>query len=165
MRHLAEAIRDQAGEILERWDMQHKAAQPHLGLDTRDDRLNSLVHVITTLAFASVPDQAPAVYREALDAAADHGKVRRQQGFTNDALQRECFGLRQALWKFLQEQAGVDAETAANAILRIDQAATLTWQAALLAFHRPELEERGVWPEAMERLIHLAPFLVPRNHE
>lgn len=166
MRHLAEAIRDQASEILETWDTQHRAVQPYLGLDTRDDRLNSLVHVITTLAFASVPDQARAIHREALDAAAEHGLVRRQQGFTSEALQKECYGLRHALWAFLREREGVDAKMAADAILRIDQAVSLTWQAALLAFHRPELEESGAWPEALDRLIHLAPFLAPLpNHE
>lgn len=157
MQALAEAIRTRVGEIVDRWDEQNRTTEPYLRLRSRDDRLNHLADLITDLAFASLADSGRReVQQTALKSAARHGETRREQGFDPEDLLKEFHLVRYSLWAFIQEHVR-DKEAAFKAISRIDQAASISTRASLLGFHRRELEERGLWPRAVEGLLDQPP--------
>lgn len=155
MQALAEAIRDHAREIIDRWDEENRKVQPYLRLRTRDDRLNHLVELITDLAFASLAESSTRdIQQKVLKSAARHGATRREQGFTPEDILKEFYLVRYALWAFIQERVP-DANAAIEAISHIDRATSVTSRASLLGFHQRELEGKGLWPKVINDLLDL----------
>lgn len=124
--------------------------EPWLSLPA-DERLDSIPRVVRDLVHAALTDPAPAQCRGRLiESAIAHGEHRRQQEFAHDVLFTEYYLLREATWR--RVRAIVAPELRTEVILRIDHTITVSQRAALLGYHRRELEASGRWASSLNAL-------------
>lgn len=152
---LCEHLHEHIPEILVEWQSA-TAEEPWLSLP-RADRVDYLPPVIRSLVDVALCGRSSlAVIRAHLYAAAAHGHDRREQGFAHDLLFSEYYLLRQAMWYYVRRLA--PPLRASDAIMRIDEAITLSTRASLCGYYQPELERAGRWPAVMEELAADAPL-------
>ena len=156
MRELCGDLAGHVRGILAEWRAL-PAEEPWLVLPAAEE-IDHLPGVIVGLLNASLCEpERGATYREKVWAAARHGGDRRRQGFGEPVLFTEYARLREAIWRYLRRLGPADAARAA--IVRVDGAITCATRASLLGYHRPELEQLGLWPEKLEALAREGPLL------
>lgn len=158
---IAKSIQADIPKILEEW-RKLKQQEPWLSLP-EEYQLDHLPEAITTLIDAALsrPDDREA-QRAYLWAAATHGHDRFQQGFAEQLIFTEHHLLRRALRRYINHHHG-DSLQCFEAIARIDAATTLSTVASFRGYHRAIFEQRGEWPQAIERLVNEG--LAPRSLE
>lgn len=95
--------------------------------------------------------------REKVWAAVEHGVTRRKDGYDEPLLIAEYHLLRRALWDYVRRNTRPGE--ALEVITRIDTAISLATMASIRGYHRPELEARGNWSDALRKLIEESPLL------
>lgn len=150
MEEVCRSIHQDIDEIIDRWV---RAAEEEPWFTTpKEEMIDELPAVVRRLAdVALLRPGDEAFHREKVRAAARHGDERREQGIPTEAIFREYHFLRVALWRYLDDRVQ-DDHTRLEAITRIDMAISVASRASLYGYHRPELEERGDWPERIEQL-------------
>ena len=133
--------------IVERWEASVDRA-PWSNL-SRKDRLDELPMFIARLLDATIcRTQKGHDPRPLLEAATSHGVQRRELRFDYDHVMEESALLRRALWEHAQPYRDEYHE-----MVRVDSALTLALMASLHGYAKPELDSRGEWESAIERLI------------
>jgi hypothetical protein len=161
MRELGTKLKEHAPEILSVWeDIIRKEPWSSLAKAHRRDHLHG---VVIGLVEASLCDPADVdAHEEKVWAAARHGEERREQGLDEAQILTEYHLLRRAIWQFVRQN--ISPGKAFEAISRIDTAISLATMASLRGYHRRELEERGDWPQYVERLVGDSPLLRQEAH-
>lgn len=95
--------------------------------------------------------------------AAEIGRRRRDDGVPREALFGDFHLLRQATWEAIRQR--LPGEEASTVILRIDAAITVCTRAALLGYHRPELEPERRWQDLLEQATRDSPLWPARDAE
>ena len=157
MRTICEHIKDHTSEVLAEWERLLRE-QPWYSLPP-EHRIDSLPDVIVGLVEASLcnPHDVQA-HRQEIEAAAEHGGHRREQGIPEHMILTEYHLLRQAIWHYIVKQFGSSDQTT-EAIMRIDTAITLATNASMWGYHKQEIEAMGKWEEGMERIISTSPIV------
>lgn len=156
MRDVCHDIKAHTGQVLALWQ-EFARREPWLSLPEHH-RIDHLPEVIVGLTEASLCDPADeAAHLQKVWAAAEHGQHRREQGFAMELIFHEYHLLRQALWRYIRDHAEMSKQ--AEAINRIDTAISLSTMASLRGYHRRELEEKGEWPQTIDRLAGESPLL------
>ncbi|MDP9349533.1 MAG: hypothetical protein M3P24_10405 [Gemmatimonadota bacterium] len=157
MRALGEDIKEHVSEVLVEWERLLRQ-QPWYSLPA-DHRINSLPDVIVGIVDASLctPTEVES-HRRKVQAAAEHGSHRRQQGIPESLILTEYHLLRQAIWRYLLTKYG-SSDRMVDAIMRIDSAITLATNASMWGYHRPEIEALGKWEAGMEKMVQSSSFL------
>ena len=90
------------------------------------------------------------------ETAARHATARAGEGADHARVVLEYYLLRNAVWSYFREKAasGPDEE---RAIMLVDLAISVATRAALLGYHRRELERQHRWGGALKRLVDEAP--------
>lgn len=155
MKDVCDYLTERIGEILVEWNALTVERPWHELPETH--RLDSLPEVITGLIEAAVcsPDDVEA-HRAKVQAAAEHGFQRRDQGFEHDLLLTEYYLMREAIWRVLRRDESL---ARAEAILLIDSAMNLATRASFAGYHREEYQRAGKWPAALEELVEQSPLL------
>ena len=151
MREVADHLRENIEAVLNRWNGLVKE-EPWFSLprEHRLSNLSAVVEALITCAILTPGSQDCA--RAAVNAGADHGYNRRQQGIPESLIPIEFHLLRQALWRYLNDTFSPTDATYA-AILSIDRSITMTLNAAMWGYYREEIEAHEGWEAALERLV------------
>lgn len=154
---ICQHIKSHVSEVLVEWENLVRE-QPWYSLPA-EHRIDSLPDVIVGLVEASLCNpQDEAAHRQKVNAAAEHGRHRCEQGIPEHMILTEYHLLRQAIWRYLLRQFGSSDRTT-DAIMRIDTGITLATNASMWGYHWQEIEAMGKWEEGMERIISTSPFL------
>jgi hypothetical protein len=157
MKSICEDIKNHVSEVLAEWE-QLVRDEPWYSLPA-EHRIDSLPDVIVGLVEASLCDpQNVKAHRQQVEAAADHGTHRREQGIPDHLVLVEYHLLRQAIWRYLTCKFGSSSRTT-EAIMRIDTAISLATNASMWGYHRSAIEPQGKWQEGMERIVSTSPLL------
>jgi hypothetical protein len=160
MKEIGEHLKVHVQDVLTEWERLVRE-QPWYSLPP-DRRIDNLPEVIASLVNASLCTPAnAAACRQVVEAAAVHGYHRREQGIPEHLILTEYHLLRQALWYYLVREFG-GADSVNHAIMRLDSGITLTKNASMWGYHRPEIESMGRWDEGIERMSADSP-LHPRR--
>jgi len=134
-------------EMVARWEALVDRA-PWSSL-SRADRLDELPVFLQHLLDATIcsargaGDPGPM-----LESATSHGTQRRRVGLDYDHIMEESALLRRAVWEFAQPHRDEYHE-----MVRLDSALTIALMASLHGYAKPELEARGEWQSALQRLM------------
>ena len=163
MREICQDIKSHVSEVMVEWE-QLVREQPWFSLPA-EHRIDSLPDVIVGLVETSLCNPADEQsHRQKIEAAAEHGVHRREQGIPEHLILTEYHLLRQAIWHYILRKFG-SSDGATDAILRIDTAITLATNASMWGYHREEIEAMGKWEEGIERITAKSPFLrLARSH-
>lgn len=161
METICEDIKEHVSEVLVEWERLVRQ-QPWYSLPA-DHRINGLPDVIVGIVDASLctPTEVES-HRRKVQAAAEHGSHRRQQGIPESLILTEYHLLRQAIWRYLLTKYG-SSDRIVDAIMRIDSAITLATNASMWGYHRPEIEALGKWEAGMEKMVQSSSFLQHRR--
>lgn len=153
---LAERMEAATAEIVSLWQ-QAADEEPWILLPDHDriDFLPAVIERVAAAALGPVSDRT--CLRSLIAAGAKHGDDRRRQGITDTVLLGETHLLRRAIWSWIRGQELEPAEET-TAIMRLDVMMSLAMRASLLGYHREQLDARGKWPAALERLVDEAPI-------
>lgn len=149
---ITDSITGNLADVLEEWGAA-KHDEPWVTLPERPS-LNNLPELVRFVAqVALVRPFNAEMRRNKVLAAASHGEHRRSEGWQEAQLFQEYTLLRRAIWRFIQQRHGSDDQSF-QAIGQIDAALTLATVASLRGFHRDMFEQRGDWPQSLERLVN-----------
>jgi hypothetical protein len=151
MRSIGEAIQRHVAEILDEWE--HLVQEEPWYSLPPGDRTDHMPDVILGIADATLcrPTEGDA-HRVQVEAAARHGRIRRDQKVPDHLISTEYHLLRQALWRFLTRHFGSSDRTT-RAILRIDRGIGVATNASMWGYYRDEIEGLGKWEESIERIV------------
>lgn len=156
MKSIGEDIKQHVADVLNIWE-RFVREQPWYSLPA-DHRIDSLPDVIVGLVDASLCDPGSEdAHRRQVIAATEHGFHRREQGIPEHLLLTEYHLLRQALWYYLTETFGSNDQVSV-AIMRIDTGISVTTNASLWGYFRPEVEAQGKWDLGIERIVQESPL-------
>lgn len=157
MKTICEDIKSHVSDVLAEWETLVRE-EPWFSLPA-DHRIDSLPDVVVGLVEASLcSPQDRESHRQKVEAAAEHGGHRREQGIPEHLILTEYHLLRRAIWRYLLRRFGQSDRTT-EAIMRIDTAISLASNASMWGYHRPEIEAMGKWEEGMERILSTSPLL------
>lgn len=147
MSKLCTILSESIPEIVDRWETSVNRA-PWSTL-SRADRLDELPTFLERLLDATIcVEPKSGDVRPLLEAATGHGVQRRGLAFDYDHVMEESALLRRAVWESAQPHRDEYHE-----MVRIDSALTIALMASLRGYAKPELESRGEWETALDRLI------------
>lgn len=152
LQEAAAALERDVPELLAEWTA-ITAEEPWLSLPA-EHRLNSIPIVVENLirvALGGGEDRRSLVIASGIE----HGESRRSTGMPYELIMTEYYLLREAMWRRVQRV--LPAELRAPAILRIDRTITVSQRAALLGYHRRELEASGRWVNSLNSLAEELP--------
>lgn len=156
MQQLGLDLTQGAPQILARW-RELVSTMPSLRAD--EAGVDDLLPVIEGLIGASVlhPDDVSAHERHVYAAVA-HGERRRREGAEERQLWREFEALREAIRHWM---AGREMRPTLRheAQIRLDMAISVAEMAAVRGYHRPLLEETGVWAQLIPNMVRHSPLL------
>jgi hypothetical protein len=130
--------------ILAEWEAARRAdaAWPE---SARLDRRAAVVAAAVLDAALCRPAE-PASVAGNVSASAAYGEARREQGVADDVVRADYALLRAAVWRHLTREGQLHA---LDTVLRVDAALATSGRAALIGFHRAELEADGEWLAAL----------------
>ena len=150
IQEIGQAIKSHPDEVLALW-REITSKEPWLQQPESAD-LNHVPAMLLALVDTALLEPESFEKRLSLvNNAAEHGQQRREQCFPESVLLLEHHVLRRALGGHITRTAG-GALVAFEAITRVELTVTLGSTASVRGYHRPELEEKGEWPQAVEQL-------------
>ncbi|HVE79463.1 MAG TPA: hypothetical protein VNA89_11400 [Gemmatimonadaceae bacterium] len=160
MEQLCDDLKMHTPRIVGLWD-QAVDAEPWLlpREHARSDFVPDLVHALAETTLCDRPTRESVLALAAT--AARHAEARAHAGVDHSRVVLEYYLLRNALWAYFDEKA--ESEEALGAILYLDVAISMATRAALLGYYRGELETRGRWEGALERLVDETPLMWTRR--
>lgn len=158
MLHLCLELKQHADDVIALWESL-AVSEPWLLLPQQDrvDHLPDVIRAISDAALCTAGATVP--LRELTDLCVVHGLHRAEQGVPDHVIPMEYDLLRRATWIFLRRHSKVaEGQTDVTAILRVDAAISVAMRAAIIGYHRPQLELSGRWPSAIEDLAAESPL-------
>ena len=127
----------------------------------RSDFVPELVSLIADCILCSRPSRESVL--ALAQAAARHAGARASSGADATRVVFEYYLLRNAMWTYFRQRnsppaGGTDGKEV-QAILFVDVAISMATRAALLGYHRPELEAQDRWSGALDRLVDETPLM------
>ena len=151
IQQICDHLKSHVSDVLLEWE-QLVREQPWYSLPP-DHRIDSLPDVIIGLTEAALCRPADIEsHWQKVNAAAEHGSHRREQGIPEHLLFTEYHLLRQAIWNYLVRTFG-HPHVVVQAIMRIDTSISAATNASMWGYHRQEIEALGKWEEGMERIV------------
>lgn len=149
-----------AANILTRW-REVGVDEPWLQLPAQMgfDHLPAVLRMVAEAALRQELDRDAS--RDAVVEAAKHGETRMKEGFPESYIYTEYLLLRRSLWAFVQKQ--VDPKLATRAIMQVDSLLGLMTLASLRGYHRPTFEDKGEWPDTLDRMFEEWPLAEPHD--
>jgi hypothetical protein len=157
MRAIGEDLKAHVDDVLSTWEGLVRE-QPWYSLPA-EHRVNNLPAVVAGLVEAAIlaPSELCS-HRQKVEAAAEHGAHRRQQGIPEHLIFTEYHLLRQAIWLYLVG-SNPPSDEVTRVMMRIDVAITLSINASLWGYHRDEIVAMGKWETGIERIVTSSPLL------
>lgn len=126
--------------------------EPWLGLP-EDIDVDYLPPTLEALANAALRrPSSPQERRELLEAAAEHGADRAEEGMAEELVHRELHLLRGGVWDAVRRRFG-DGGAALDAMFRLEAGLTLAVSASLFGYNVGPPASSPEWPGMAERLL------------
>lgn len=149
MREICADIRRHVGDVAAEWERLLAETPPtRIPADFQIDKVADFVLRIVRAVLCRPEDEE---YGEFLWMAIERGMLRRSQGMPEHVIYEEYFQLQRALWNYVRTSYSVSVDVM-EMMGSVSIATTHATNAALLGYHREEIEEAGRWHAMVELL-------------